>query len=117
MAEFLPRAELYTEVLSGSAVVQDNIHKLYVSVIRFWERAIKFYKRRRLWNFIRLWSDFDVEFSALQAEIRYYGEKVEKAASDEHISRAQASRLEQSKINQGQCKRCDGGHSRLTTFP
>lgn len=101
MAEFLPRTNFYTKLLADSPNFQETIYKLYVSIIRFWARAIKFYKQRRLWNFVKIWSDFDVEFGAFELDIRQCQEKIEKDALVEHMSKAHLSRLEQTEITQG----------------
>jgi hypothetical protein len=62
LCECLPRVELYTETFHESSLVQASV-LFYTSILRFWERAIKFYKRRKLWNFMRsAWNDYALEF-------------------------------------------------------
>lgn len=101
MAEFLPRTNFYTDLLAGSVIFQETIHKLYVSIIRFWARAIKFYKQGRLWKFAKFWNDFDVEFGAFEVEIRQCQKRIEKDAVVEYMSKGLVSRLEQAEITQG----------------
>ena len=41
-------------------------------------RACKFYRRRRLWNFLRIiWNDFDTQFSNLEVDMERNRDKVE----------------------------------------
>lgn len=100
MAEFLPRTDFYAELFANSTSFQESIHKLYVSIIRFWARAIKFYKQRRLWKIARFWSDFDFEFGDFELEIRQCQQKIEDDARVEHMSRAHSFRLEQTRATQ-----------------
>ena len=100
MAEFLPRTDFYAELFGNSASFTESIHTLYVSIIRFWARAIKFYKQRRLWKIVRFWNDFDVEFGAFELEIRQCQQKIEDDARVEHMSKAHAFRLEQTRTTQ-----------------
>ena len=70
MAECLPRIELYTKTFLDSTLVQDCVNAFYSSVLRFWTRACKFYRRHRLWNFVRvIWNDYDVEFGELEIDM------------------------------------------------
>ena len=68
MTDCLPRIELYTEAFLTSNLVQDCVNQFYVSMLKFWTRACKFYSRHRLWNIIRVvWNDFDDEFRGTAA--------------------------------------------------
>lgn len=70
MTECLPRVELYTETFLHSSLVQDCVSAFYSSVLRFWARACKFYRRHRLWNFVRVvWNDYDAEFKELEVDM------------------------------------------------
>lgn len=100
MAEFLPRIEVYAELLPNSASFKKSIERLYTSIIRFWERAIKFYKQRRLWKIARFWNDFDVEFGALENEIHQCQRRIEDDAHLENTRQALVFRLEQTRITQ-----------------
>lgn len=100
MVEFLPRTEFYAELFANSAPFQKSIHKLYTSIIRFWARAIKFYKQRRLWKVARFWNDFDVEFGDLERKIRECQQKMEDDASFEHMSKTRLFQFEQTRTAQ-----------------
>src|SRR5436190_9238036 len=70
IVEYLPRIELYTDTFLDSEPVRECVHCFYVSVLCFWTRACKFYRRRRFWNIIRVfWNDFDFEFKELEIEM------------------------------------------------
>ena len=70
MTECLPRIELYTDTFLDSSLVQDCVTAFYSSILRFWTRACKFYRRRRLWNSVRaVWKDYDAEFSVLEIDM------------------------------------------------
>ena len=78
MAECLPRVELYTETFLDSSLVQDCVNAFYSSVLRFWTRACKFYRRHRLWIFVRIiWNDYDVEFRELEIDMVSCRDRVE----------------------------------------
>ena len=67
MVDCLPQIELYTETFLDSDLVRACVNAYYVSTLRFWTRACKFYRRHRLLNFLRVvWNDFDAEFSELE---------------------------------------------------
>ena len=71
MVECMPRVELYTETFMDSESMKKSVSAFYISVLRFWTRACKFYRRHRLWNFGRiLWKDFNAEFGDLAVEMR-----------------------------------------------
>ena len=85
MTECLPRIELYTDVFLDSTLVQDCVAAFYSSVLRFWTRACKFYRRRRLWNFIRIvWNDYDAEFGELELEMVRCQDRVEGCSIRNH---------------------------------
>ena len=70
IVDCLPRIELYTETFLDSDLVKGCVKDFYVSILRFWTRACKFYRRRRLWNFVRVvWYDYNEEFGELEAEL------------------------------------------------
>lgn len=78
MAECLPSIELYTETFLHSNLVQECVNAFYSSVLRFWTRACKFYRRRRLWNFVRVvWNDYDAEFKELEDDMLRYQRRVQ----------------------------------------
>lgn len=100
MIDCLPRVEIYTETFLESGLVQDCVNAFYISVIRFWARACKFYRRHRLWNFLRAtWNDFDTEFSDLELDLLRNRDKVESAALAEHIGESKVARVNQQLVN------------------
>ena len=83
MTDCLPRIELYTEAFLNSSLIQDCVNQFYVSMLRFWTRACKFYSRHRLWNFVRVaWNDFDDEFRELQIDMNRCRDQVESASTE-----------------------------------
>ena len=61
-----------------SSLVQDYVNAFYCSVLRFWTRACKFYRRHRLWSFVRVvWNDYDAEFAELELEMVKCRDQVE----------------------------------------
>lgn len=60
---------------------------MYVTILNFWARAIKFYKRRKLWRIVRSsWYDYDVEFGYLEATLRTHQDGMEKSATAQHMN-------------------------------
>ena len=116
MVECLPRVELYTKTFLGSRLVQDSVTAFYCSALRFWTRACKFYRRHRLWNFVRvIWNDYDVEFSELEVDMvrcqhqvqgqpKTFPEKsltktVLESAQAEHVGESKTARIQQQTVN------------------
>ena len=82
MVDCLPQIELYTEIFLDSEIVRACVSAFYISTLRFWTRACKFYRRHRLLNFIRVvWNDFDAEFSELEIKMIENRDHVESMAS------------------------------------
>ena len=70
MIECLPRVEIYTETFRDSKLVQDSVEVFYSSVLRFWTKACKFYRRGGLYKAVRVvWNDYDVEFRQLESDM------------------------------------------------
>ena len=81
MVDCLPRIELYTETFLDSDLVRACVSAYYVSILRFWTRACKFYRRHGLLNFIRvIWNDFGAEFSELEISMIEIRDRVESMA-------------------------------------
>lgn len=88
MAECLPRVELYTETFLGSNLVQDCVNAFYSSVLRFWTRACKFYRRHRLWNFVQVvWKDYEIEFKELESDMFRCRDRVEGWSYKIHLGK------------------------------
>ena len=95
MIERLPRIELYTETFMTSGLVRDSVNQFYVSILRFWTRACKFYSRHRLWNFVRVvWNDHEVEFSELQSEMTRSSAQVESRRPSQITDESTLIRME-----------------------
>ena len=78
MTECLPRIEIYTEAFLDSSLVRDCVNTFYVSMLRSWTRACRFYKINRLWRSIYcVWSDFDDEFNQLEMDMIRSKDRVE----------------------------------------
>ena len=78
MVDCLPHIELYTKTFLDSEIVRACVSAFYISTLRFWTRACKFYRRHRLLNFIRvIWNDFDAEFSELEINMLENRDRVE----------------------------------------
>ncbi|KAL9630975.1 MAG: hypothetical protein Q9164_006139 [Protoblastenia rupestris] len=93
---------LYTETFLDSNLIQSCVHSFYVSVLRFWTRACKFYRRSRLWNFFRaVWKDYDAEFDDLERamvknrddvetyDVEYYADDYKRAKARRHLNTCQ----------------------------
>lgn len=78
MTDCLPRIEIYADAFLESTLVADCVNAFYVSAIRFWAKACKFYRRRRLWKILHvIWNDFDTEFGDLEADMIRNRDRVE----------------------------------------
>lgn len=100
MIECLPRVELYSKTFMDSSLVCGCVNAFYVSFLQFWSRACKFYRRGRLWNFIRTgWKDYDIEFHMLEVEMVTNGDQIEKSALAEHIGQSKVARTYQQVMN------------------
>ncbi|KAA8898267.1 hypothetical protein FN846DRAFT_991730 [Sphaerosporella brunnea] len=97
IAESLPGVDMYANTFLDSARVQECILDFYESIMRFWQRAIKFYRRRRLWNFFRSsWKDY----SELETQMRKHLQRLEKAGHEQHMFEAKLSRINQEKLQE-----------------
>lgn len=78
VSESFPIIELVAETFNHSELVCSHVAAFYESVLNFWSKALKFYRRRRLFNILRAWHDFDSEFGDLQSNMERYGQKIER---------------------------------------
>ena len=82
----MPRVDIYADAFSQSYLVQQGVHDFFVSVLHFWVKACKFYRRRAIWNFMRsTWNDYNLEFSRLEISTTSAIDRIEKGALAEHI--------------------------------
>lgn len=85
--------------------MQECIHDLFASMLRFWYKACKFYRRRKLWNFTRAaWNNYDIEFAGLEVSMTKALNRVEKGALAEHIGVSNAFMAEQRLITKRNCR-------------
>ena len=100
MIECFPRVEMYSGTFMDSSLVCGCVNAFYVSVLRFWSRACKFYRRNRFWNFVRTgWKNYDIEFRVLETEMVMNGDQIEKNALAEHIGQSKIARNNQHAMN------------------
>lgn len=95
VSDSFPIVELVTETFNHSELVCDHVVAFYTSVLRFWSKALKFYKRRRVFNILRAWHDFDSEFGDLDRDMKRHGKNIGKAAAAVHMNESRTARLEQ----------------------
>ena len=100
VSDAFPIVELVTETFSHSDLVCGPAADFYSCVLRFWSKALKFYKRRRVFNIFRAWHDFDSEFGDLDRDMKRYGKVIEMAAATVHMNESRTARLEQKAITQ-----------------
>ena len=91
--------DLVTETFNSSELVCGHVVDFYTSVLTFWSKALKFYKRRRLFNILRAWHDFESEFGDLDRDMKRYRKLIEKAAAAVHMNESRTARLEQKKFH------------------
>ena len=92
----LPRIEIYIELFTESQLLQDCVIDLFVAILQFWNKACKFYRRRRLWTLARSsWTDYDIEFSRLELAMNRALQRVEKGAAVEHMATSSVYMAEQ----------------------
>ena len=78
MIDCLPRIEIYGETFLESRLVVDCVNAFYISAIRFWAKACKIYRRRRLWKILHvIRNDFDAELADLEVDVIRNQDRVE----------------------------------------
>ena len=87
--------DLVTETFNSSELVCGYVGDFYKSVLTFWSKALKFYKRRRMFNLLRVWHDFESEFGDLDRDMKRYRKLIEEAAAAVHMKESRTARLEQ----------------------
>ena len=99
VSDSFPTVELVTDTFNHSDLVCGHVVDFYTSVLKFWSKALRFYKRRRIFNILRAWHDFDSEFGDLGRDMKRYGKAIEKAAAAVHMNESRTARLEQKAFN------------------
>ncbi|KAI9166477.1 Vegetative incompatibility protein [Paramyrothecium foliicola] len=101
MINSLPRVEIYADTFPTSSLVQDSIHDIFVSSLQFWQKACKFYRRRKLFNLLRAtWSNYDLEFSRLETAMKDALDRVEKGGLAMHIKESKSFQAKQESMNE-----------------
>ena len=104
----LPRVDIYADAFSQSFLVQQGVRDFFASVLRFWVKACKFYRRRAIFNFMRsTWTDFNSEFSKLEASTTSAIDRIEKGALAEHIKDSKIFTSDQRERNDVQDTKSD----------
>ena len=99
VSDSFPTVELVATTFDHSELVCSHIVAFYESVLQFWSKALSFYRRRRLFNILRAWHDFDSEFGDLDRDMKRHGNGIEKAAAAAHMNESRTARLEQMAVN------------------
>ena len=95
VSDSFPVVDLVTETFNSSELVCGHVKGFYTSVLTFWSKALKFYKRRRIFNIFRAWHDFESEFGDLDSDMKRYRELIENAAIAVHMHESRTARLQQ----------------------
>ena len=99
VVQYLPSIEIYTELFSDSVLIQDCVSDFYCSLLRFWTKACKSYRRRHLWRFQRAWAGYDARFGELEDDMIRYRERLEKLATAQHTLESTKAIREQQSVN------------------
>ena len=94
-----PTVESVAITFEHSELVGRHVASFYECVLRFWSNALKFYKRRRIFNIFRAWHDFDSEFGDLERDMKRHGDAIQRAATAVHMKESRSARIEQSAVN------------------
>ena len=94
-----PTVEMLAKVFDHSDLVCSHVVAFYKSVLHFWSKALKYYKRRRVFRYLHVWHDFESEFGDLDHDIKWHGEAIEKAAAAVHMAESRTARIEQTAVN------------------
>lgn len=88
MGKRLPIIGIHAEGHNDSRL-QGYLIDYYISMIRFWGKAIKFYARKRCFAFWRsVWSSYDIDFKGLEANMEANYGFVEQCSKALHESEA-----------------------------
>lgn len=99
VSDSFPIVELVAQTFDHSELVCSHVVAFYESVLHVWSKALKFYKRRRVFNIFRAWHDFDSEFGDLDRDMKRHGRVIETAAAAVHMSESRTARIQQTAVN------------------
>lgn len=99
IGESLQVVELLAETFDHSPLVSECVVTYYCSILHFWRKAIKHYRRNRFLNLIRgAWHDYNSEFENFEAVMTRLREKAHNAAAAVDMSEAREARQQQNKF-------------------
>lgn len=100
VGESLEVMKILAKTFKHSPTVQDSIVEYYCSILHFWRKAIKYYRRRKIVNLFRgAWHDYNSEFGTFEKKMNRLREKAQRAAHTVDMSEAKKARQEQEEIH------------------
>ena len=98
--ESLQVVDLLAETFAHSQLVSGYIVKYYCSILHFWRKAIKHYRRKKIINLLRgVWHDYDSEFGNFEEKMKRLREEAQKAAHAVDMSESMKARQQQDKFH------------------
>lgn len=98
VGESLEVVALLAETFRHSDLVSNHVVRYYCSILHFWRKAIKHYRRKKFINIIRgAWHDFNSEFGVFEEKMKGLREETQKAAHAVDMSEAMKARQQQDK--------------------
>ena len=96
VGESLQVVELLAQTFSHSPIVSECVVKYYCSILHFWRKAIKHYRRRKFVNLIRgAWHDYSSEFGEFEVVMMRLRKETQEAAVAVDMSEARKARQQQ----------------------
>ena len=96
VGESLPVVGLLAETFAHSDLVVDCIVRYYCSILRFWRKALKHYRRNKIINLFRgAWYDYNSEFGDFEGDMKRLCEESQKAAHAVDMNEARKAREQQ----------------------
>lgn len=99
VGDSFPIVELVVQTFDHSDLVCSHVVAFYKSVLDFWSKALRFYRRRRVFNIFRAWHDFDSEFGDLDRDMKRHGRTIETAAAAVHMNESRTARIQQAAVS------------------
>lgn len=99
IGDALPRFQAYEKLFQSHAPLQEALLSMYTEVISFVASAKNVFSKSSFRLFARvLWKSFDQTFQSSLAELRRYGELVEREAKLAHLTEESMARLELNRL-------------------
>lgn len=100
VGESLQIVELLAETFSHSPIVGEYVVKYYCSILHFWRKAIKHYRRSKFVNLIRgALHDYNSEFGEFEAVMMRLRTETQEAAVAVNMNEARKARQQQDKFH------------------